>query len=58
MGKGTIRANGDVSLSFGEQATIRSGGNILVEKAILHSRLYALKTVAALGSGKNAQTLI
>ena len=55
MGKGTIRANGDVSLSFGEQATIRSGGNILVEKAILHSRLYALKTVAALGSGKSAQ---
>ena len=55
MGKGTIRANGDVSLSFGEQATIRSGGNIIVEKAILHSRLYALKTVAALGSGKNAQ---
>lgn len=55
MGKGTIRASGDVSLSFGEQATIRSGGNILVEKAILHSRLYALKTVAALGSGKNAQ---
>lgn len=55
MGKGTIRANGDISLSFGEQATIRSGGNILVEKAILHSRLYALKTVAALGSGKSAQ---
>lgn len=55
MSKGTIRANGDVSLSFGEQATIRSGGNILVEKAILHSRLYALKAVVALGSGKNAQ---
>ena len=55
MGKGTVRANGDISLSFGDQATIRSGGNILVKNAMLHSRLYAGKAIVALGSGKHSQ---
>ena len=55
VGKGTIRANGDISLSFCDQATIRSGGSILVKNAILHSRLYAQKAVIALGSGKQSQ---
>ena len=55
MGKGTIRANGDISLSFGDQATIRSGGSILIQNAILHSRLYAQRTVMALGAGKHSQ---
>ncbi|MBQ6113748.1 MAG: DUF342 domain-containing protein, partial [Synergistaceae bacterium] len=31
MGRGTVRAYGDISLSFGDQATIRSGGTILVK---------------------------
>ncbi len=48
--KGTIRANGDISLSFCDQATIRSGGSILAKNAILHSRLYAQRAVVALGS--------
>ncbi|MBQ9904330.1 MAG: DUF342 domain-containing protein [Synergistaceae bacterium] len=47
MGHGTVRANGDISLSFGDQATIRSGGNILVKNAILHSHLYAGAAVIA-----------
>ena len=55
VGKATIRANGDISLSFGDQVTIRSGGSILVEKAILHSKLYAQRAVIALDSGKNSQ---
>ena len=55
MGKGTVRANGDISLSFGDQATIRSGGSILVKNAILHSHLYAQRAVVALGSGKHSQ---
>ena len=54
-GKGTIRANGDISLGFCEQATIRAGGSILVKNAVLHSRLYAQRAVIALGSGKQSQ---
>lgn len=55
MGKGTLRANHDVSLSFGDQATIRAGGSILVKNAILHSHLYAQRAVIALDSGKHSQ---
>ena len=55
VGKGTIRANGDVSLSFGDQVTIRSGGSILVEKTILYSKLYAQRAVMATESGKHSQ---
>ena len=55
MGKGTVRANGDISLSFADQATIRSGGTILAKNSILHSRLYAGRAVVALGSGKHSQ---
>ena len=55
MGKGTIRANGDISLSFGDNATIRSGGTILAKNSILHSHLYAQTAVIALGSGKHSQ---
>ncbi len=55
MGRGTVRANGDISLSFGDQATIRSGGSILVKNAILHSHLYAQRAVVALGSGRHSQ---
>ena len=55
MGRGTVRANGDISLSFGYNATIRSGGTILVKNAMLHSHLYAQTAVVALGSGKHSQ---
>lgn len=55
MGKGTLRANGDVSLNFADQATIRSGGTILAKNAVLHSHLYANRAVIALGSGKHSQ---
>lgn len=55
MGKGTVRANGDISLNFGDNATIRSGGTILVKNAILHSHLYAQTAVVVLGSGKHSQ---
>ena len=55
MGKGTLRANGDVSLNFADQATIRSGGTILAKNAVLHSHLYAQRAVVALGMGKKSQ---
>lgn len=55
MGRGSVRANGDISLSFGDNATIRSGGTILVKNAMLHSNLYAQTAVIALGSGKHSQ---
>ena len=55
MGKGTLRANGDVSLNFADQATIRSGGTILAKSAVLHSHLYAQRAVMALGMGKKSQ---
>ena len=55
MGKGTLRANGDVSLNFADQATIRTDGSILAKNSILHSHLYAQRAVIALGSGKHSQ---
>ncbi|MCR5347249.1 MAG: FapA family protein [Fretibacterium sp.] len=55
MGKGYVQASGDVSVNFVDQATIRSGGNIIVKNAILHSQLYARKSVIVLGSGKKSQ---
>jgi len=55
MGKGTIRASGDISLNFADQATIRSGGTILANNAILHSNLYAQRAVMALGRSKQSQ---
>ncbi len=53
MGKGTMKATGDISLSFGDQAEIRSGGTILAQTSILHSHLYAQKAVIALGTKKS-----
>ena len=55
MGKGTLRSSGDFSLNFADQATIRSGGTILANNAILHSHLYAQRAVMALGMGKKSQ---
>ena len=55
MGKGTVRANGDISLNFVDQATIRSNGTILANNAILHSNLYAQRAVMALGRSKQSQ---
>ena len=54
-GKGIIRANGDISLNFCDQATVRAGGSILVKNAVLHSRLYAQRAVIALDSGRHSQ---
>ena len=54
-GKGIIRANGDISLNFCDQATVRAGGSILVKNAVLHSRLYAQRAVIAMDSGKHSQ---
>lgn len=55
MGKGIIKASEDVTLNFADQATIRSGGNILAKNAIMHSKLHARKAVIVLGSGKKSQ---
>ena len=55
VGKAVIRANGDISIDFCDQTTIRAGGSILVNKAVMHSRLYAQKAVMALGSSKQSQ---
>ncbi|MBQ9897651.1 MAG: DUF342 domain-containing protein [Synergistaceae bacterium] len=55
MGKGIIKASEDVNIGFADQAVIRSGGNILAKNAIMHSKLYARKTVIVLGQGKKSQ---
>ncbi|MBQ7264056.1 MAG: DUF342 domain-containing protein, partial [Synergistaceae bacterium] len=55
MGKGTISAVGDVTIGFADQATIRSGGSIMVKNAILHSYLYAQKSVVVMGGGQKSQ---
>lgn len=55
MGKGSIKAGEDVNVSFADQATIRSGGNIIAKNAIMHSRLHARKAIIVLGSGKKSQ---
>ena len=54
VGKGILKATGDVSLNFADQATIRSGGTILANNAILHSDLYAHTAVMSVGSGKKS----
>ena len=53
MGKGTIKADGDINIGFADQATIRSGGTITVKNAILHSRIYAQKSIIVLGGQKS-----
>ena len=55
MGKGIIKAAEDVNLGFADQAVIRSGGHILAKNAIMHSKLYARKTIIVLGKGKKSQ---
>ena len=55
VGKAVIRANGDISIDFCDQTTIRAGGSILVNKAVMHSRLYAQRAVMAMGSSKQSQ---
>ena len=55
MGKGTLRANGDISLNFADNATIRSGGTILAKSSIMHSHLYAQRAVMAITGGKHSQ---
>ena len=55
MNKGTLRSNGDVSLNFADNASIRSGGTILAKSSIMHSHLYAQRAVIALGGGKHSQ---
>ncbi|MDR0764582.1 MAG: FapA family protein [Synergistaceae bacterium] len=51
-GKATVIAKGDVSVSYIDQAKVRSGGNIAVSEAILHSDIGARGEVVAAGSKK------
>lgn len=55
MNKGTIRAAGDVSLGFADQATIHSGGTVTVKNALLHSNIFANTAVIVLGAGQKSQ---
>ena len=51
-GKATLTAKGDVSAGYIDQAKVRSGGNIAVAEAILHSDIGARGEVVATGSKK------
>ncbi|MDO4785386.1 MAG: FapA family protein [Fretibacterium sp.] len=52
MSKGMIRAAGDVTLGFADQATIRSGGTVSVKNALLHSQVTAQRAVIVMGGPK------
>ena len=56
-GKALIRALGDVSVNFCDQATIKSGGNVIVKTSILHSKITARKAIIALGRSDDAQVI-
>jgi uncharacterized protein (DUF342 family) len=51
-GKATLTARGDVSAGYIDQAKVRSGGNISVAEAILHSDIGARGEITAIGSKK------
>ncbi|MDR1133164.1 MAG: FapA family protein [Synergistaceae bacterium] len=51
-GKAALSARGDVSVGYIDQAKVRSGGNISVAEAILHSDVGARGEVVAMGSKK------
>ncbi|HPP37589.1 MAG TPA: FapA family protein, partial [Thermosynergistes sp.] len=53
MGKGELSAQGDIIVRYAEQATLRSGSNVVAERALLHSLVYARSEVQVSGgSGK------
>ena len=51
MGKGELSAQGDIIVRYAEQATLRSGSNVVAERALLHSLVYARSEVQV-SSGK------
>jgi uncharacterized protein (DUF342 family) len=51
MGKGELSAQGDIIVRYAEQATLRSGSNVIAERALLHSLIYARSEVQV-SSGK------
>ena len=56
-GKAKIKALGDITVNFVDQATMKSGGNIIVKTSILHSKLSARKAIIALGRSDDAQVI-
>jgi uncharacterized protein (DUF342 family) len=51
-GKAALTAKGDVNVGYIDQAKVRSGGNISVAEAVLHSDIGARGEVVAMGSKK------
>ncbi len=56
-GKAVIRSLGDVQVNFCDQATVKSGGNVIVKTSILHSKITARKAIIALGRSDDAQVI-
>ena len=54
MNKASIKADGDITAGFIDQARVRSGKNITVSNAVLHSDLAAHETITVL-SGQKSQ---
>jgi len=52
MGKGELSAQGDIIVRYAEQATLRSGSNVVAERALLHSLVYARSEVQVSGGKK------
>jgi hypothetical protein len=44
---GFVAATKDVRARFVENSTIKAGGSVVIERAILHSRVYSLETISA-----------
>ncbi len=53
MGKGIIQAEGSVAAGFVDQAKVRSGKDITVTNAVLHSDMAANGTITVLGGQKS-----
>jgi uncharacterized protein (DUF342 family) len=53
MGKGRVVAGGSLKLGFADQAYIRSGSDISVKNAILHSDVAAQHSVTVMGGQKS-----
>ncbi|MBN8215030.1 MAG: DUF342 domain-containing protein [Spirochaetes bacterium] len=47
---GFVTATKDVRARFVENSTIKAGGAVVIERAILHSRVYSLETITAISA--------
>lgn len=54
--KGKLEAEGDITIGFADQATLRSGKNMNIKNALLHSKVECGGTLTVLGGQKSQIT--